>query len=199
VTGQRRCWRDTAHAIDILPTGSQVGNITTTTTTTTTSGTISQPYPFSPALPSLPSQLSLPSQTPLRPFNSLPNRSNSRSRDSPFVHSAPRPSASPSPTIPVRKNLPALSPAKKKTRISVSPFAPIPDQIVSSTPIVNRDRGTQASTQSDSSQFPPPSEKVKETPKDAQRTFGFGEALGLSEKKATPDMKSTVTFGFGTR
>ena len=196
MTSQRRCWRATAHAIDILPTGSQVGNITTTTTT---SGTISQPYPFSPALPSLPSQLSLPYQTPLRPFSSLPNRSTSRSRDSPFVHSAPRPSASPSPTIPIRKNLPAQSPAKKKTRISASPFAPVPDQMISSTPVVNRDRGTQASTQSDSSQFPPPSGKVKETPKDAQRTFGFGEALGLSEKKPTPDMKSTVTFGFGTR
>ena len=177
--------------VDIVPSASQAGNITTTTPT---SGTTSQPYPFSPALPTQPSQLTLPSQTPLRPYNSLPLKSASQSREAPFVHSAPKPSPTPSPSI-ARKRLsrsPALiaSPAK---RTRLSPFVPSQDQVVTSTPIP---RGTQISTQSDASQYPP---SGKDTPvKEGQRTFGFGEALGLSEKKATPDV-SGVTFGFGTR
>jgi hypothetical protein len=177
--------------IDIVPSASQVGNFTTTTTTT--SGTTSQPYPFSPALPTQPSQLTLPSQSPIRPYHSQPIvRSTSQSREAPFVHSAPRPSPTPSPSM-IRKRLsqsPALiaSPVK---RTRLSPFVPSQDAI-SSTPILH---GTQNSTQSDADQYPP----GKDTPiKEVQRTFGFGEALGLSEKKATPDV-SGVTFGFGTR
>lgn len=76
----------------------------------------------------------------------------------------------------------------------------------SSTPKLDRALGTQVSTQSDSSQFPPASGKEEVvqnkdggTPvKDTKRTFGFGEALGLSEKKVA-DVKTGVTFGFGTR
>jgi hypothetical protein len=145
---------------------------------------------------------------------------------SPFVHSAPsRPNSnSPSPTIP-RKSLNgnSMSPLKKRTRLSASPFVP-ETQARSSTP---RSRSTiphsaqvaPTQTQSDSisSQYPPASGSsgahtgsssrdagagvsVTTTPgKEARRTFGFGEALGLSEKKATPDTRSGVTFGFGTR
>jgi len=80
---------------------------------------------------------------------------------------------------------------------------------------------SQSQGQSESSQFPSPYGSSEEhtgagsssrdavagagggggTPgKDVKRTFGFGEALGLSEKKATPDTtRSGVTFGFGTR
>ena len=177
--------------IDIVPSASQAGNMTTTTTT---SGTTSQPHPFSPALLTQPSQLTLPSQSPIRPYHSQPIlRSTSQSREAPFVHSAPKPSPTPSPSV-ARKRLsqsPALiaSPAK---RTRLSPFVPSQDQVVTSTPIL---RGTQISTQSDASQYPP---SGKDTPiKEVQRTFGFGEALGLSEK-ATPDV-SGVTFGFGTR
>jgi len=169
--------------IDIVPSASQAGNVTTTTTT---SGTTSQPYPFSPALPTPPSQLTLPSQTPLRPYNSLPPKSTS-----PFVHSARKPSPTSSPSD-IRKTS-SRSP-KKRTRFS--PFVPGRDKVTSSTPIL---RGTQNSTQSDSSQFPPPSGKEITPIKEGQRICGFGEALGSSEKKAAPDVNSGVTFGFGTR
>lgn len=67
---------------------------------------------------------------------------------------------------------------------------------MSSTPIL---RGTQNSTQSDSSQFPPASGKEITPLKEGQRINGFGDALGLLEKKAMPDVDSGVTFGFGTR
>jgi hypothetical protein len=155
-------------------------------------------------------------------------RTSSRERTtiplSPFVHSAPsRPntngSASPSPTIP-RKSLTgnSMSPIKKRTRLSASPF--VETQARSSTPKSRSAIPHSAQvlpTQSDSSQYPPASGSSGNTEsssgdagagtgtalgtpgKEARRTFGFGEALGLSEKKATPDTRSGVTFGFGTR
>ena len=80
---------------------------------------------------------------------------------------------------------------------------------------------SQLQTQSESSQLPSTSGSSEEhtgagsssrnavagtgggggTPgKEVKRTLGFGEALGLSEKTATPDTtRSGVTFGFGTR
>jgi hypothetical protein len=215
-------------------------------TTTTSGGTTSQslPYTFSPVLPDRPSQISLPSQgiSPIRPFNSLPNpaqlqsQPNSLSKSlirrssreppplppSPFVHSAPsRPNTnSPSPTI-ARKRLTgnSMSPIKKRTRLSASPFVP-DTQARSSTPRSRTAQVIPTQSDSDSSHYPPASGSSGEHPgtsskdtdigadtsagigtpgKEARRTFGFGEALGLSEKKATPDTRSGVTFGFGTR
>ena len=217
-------------------------------TTTTSGGTTSQPTTFSPVLPDRPSQISLPphSQSPLRPFNSLPNPTQSQpsslpkslvsrrtSREpiplpSPFVHSAPTRAngrASPSPTI-ARKRLQgnSTSPTKKRTRLSASPFVPETQAKSSS----SRSRSTiahsaqvvasQSQGLSDSTQSPAAGGSSEEhtgssrdvgagtgggggTPgKEVKRTFGFGEALGLSEKKATPDTtRSGVTFGFGTR
>lgn len=220
-------------------------------TTTTSGGTTSQPTTFSPVLPDRPSQISLPphSQSPLRPFNSLPNPTQSQpsslpkslvsrrtSREpiplpSPFVHSAPtraNGSASPSPTI-ARKRLQgnSTSPTKKRTRLSASPFVPETQAKSSSSgsrstvPHSAQVVASQSQGQSDSSQFPSSCGSSEEhtgagsssrdavagtgggggTPgKQVKRTLGFGEALGLSEKKATPDTtRSGVTFGFGTR